>query len=73
MARSRSSEQITVECPGCGRCYGAWTSGAADVDFDPAIGDPGYLRGVCTTVCPHCGYADCLGGGATAERELWHG
>jgi hypothetical protein len=73
VARSRSSEQITVECPGCGRCYSAWTHGAADVDFDPAIGDPGYLRGVCTTVCPHCGYADCLGGGTTAERELWHG
>ena len=71
MAGSRTSDQITVECPRCGRCYGAWTHGACDVDCDPAIGDPGYLRVACTTVCPHCGHADCLGRGASAEHELW--
>jgi hypothetical protein len=72
VARSEASEQITVECPRCGRCYGAWTHGAVDVDCDPAIGDPAFLRGACTTVCPHCGHQDYLGRGVTAEHELWH-
>jgi hypothetical protein len=42
------------------------------VDCDPAIGDPGFLRGACTAVCPHCGHQEHLGRGITAEHELWH-
>ncbi len=71
MAASHSSEQITVECPRCGRCYRAWTHGSADVDFDPALGDPGWMRAACTTTCPYCGAGDCHGPGAQPERSLW--
>jgi len=57
----RPAERLILECPGCGRCYEEWPATAPDLALDPELADPGYLRFVASTTCPHCGHTACRG------------
>ncbi len=67
---ARSAERLTVECPKCGQVFETWALGAPDLDFDPDLGDPGWVSAASAATCPHCGGTSCCSGLA-AEREAW--
>jgi len=66
---ARSAGQITVECPGCGRCFSDWAPSAGEVDFDPELGDPGYVSSFSACTCPNCGRQVFVGGPLPPEHE----
>lgn len=70
MPLTARADQITAECPRCGRVYENWALGTPDLECDPALGDPGWIRAASDTTCPHCGQTSCCSGLA-AERERW--
>ena len=45
-------EEITVECPKCGRSYEDWYRASVNLDLDPL--DDEYLESCSTAKCPHC-------------------
>ncbi|SVD42145.1 uncharacterized protein METZ01_LOCUS394999 [marine metagenome] len=45
-------EDITVECPKCGRSYEDWYRASVNLDLDPF--DDEYLESCSTATCPHC-------------------
>ena len=45
-------EEITVECPKCGRSYEDWYRASVNLDLDPF--DDKYLGNCSTATCPHC-------------------
>jgi len=55
------SESITVECPKCGDHFQDWWRPCANLEFDPELGDPGYLDCAAIATCPHCGETIRLG------------
>lgn len=65
-----AAERLTVECPKCGKVFETWALGAPDLDFDPDLGDPGWVSAASAATCPHCGGTSCCSGLA-AEREAW--
>ena len=73
---ARSAERLTAECPRCGQVFETWALGAPDLDFDPELGDPGWVSAASAATCPHCGDTSCCSGslpsarpGATSEEE----
>jgi endogenous inhibitor of DNA gyrase (YacG/DUF329 family) len=67
---ARAAERLTVECPHCGQTFDTWAMGTPELDFDPAVADPGFLSAASAATCPHCGDTSCCSGLA-AEREAW--
>ena len=57
-----AGEQITMECPRCGATFDVWPQSAPVLDFDPALGDPGWLASHAAATCPECGESACCGG-----------
>ena len=45
-------EEITVECPKCGRFYEDWYRPSVNLDLDSF--DDEYLESCSTATCPHC-------------------
>jgi hypothetical protein len=66
---SRSADEITLECPGCGRCFVEWVETSRPLDFDPELGDPGFVSAVAVCSCPGCGYQVPIGGPLPPEHE----
>ena len=56
-----ADHQITVECPRCGATYEVWPQSAPVLDFDPALGDPGWVASHAAVTCPECGKSSCCG------------
>jgi hypothetical protein len=67
---ARAAERLTVECPRCGQAFDTWAMGMPELDFDPAVADPGWVSAAAAATCPHCGATACCSGLA-AEREAW--
>jgi hypothetical protein len=65
---ARPVGEITVECPGCGRCFTDWTP-VVEVDFDPDLGDPGFVSSTAACTCPQCGHQVLIGGPLPPEHE----
>jgi endogenous inhibitor of DNA gyrase (YacG/DUF329 family) len=57
-----AGQQITVECPRCGTTFSVWPQDAPVLDFDPQLGDPGWIRSHAEATCPECGKSACCGG-----------
>jgi endogenous inhibitor of DNA gyrase (YacG/DUF329 family) len=57
-----AGEQITVECPRCGATYEVWPRNEPVLDFDPQLGDPGWVASHAAATCPECGKSSCCGG-----------
>lgn len=66
---ARSPGQITLECPRCGRCFADWAPIADEVDFDPELGDPGFVTAEAERSCPDCGCQVPVGGPLPPEHE----
>jgi predicted metal-binding protein len=66
---ARSAAEITLECPGCGSCFVAWAEPAGEVDFDPELGDPGFVSAISVAVCPDCGTQVPIGGPLPPEHQ----
>ena len=53
-----------------GRSSRPGRSATPDLDFDPAVADPGWMAAASSATCPHCGATERCSGLA-AEREAW--
>jgi hypothetical protein len=47
-------ESVTVRCR-CGHVFQDWIRQSVNLDLDPGLGDPEYLRDCASAVCPSCG------------------
>jgi endogenous inhibitor of DNA gyrase (YacG/DUF329 family) len=58
-----AGDRVTVECPGCGRCFDAGPRAAfasgLELDVDPELADPAFLSAAAGAPCPHCGHVAC--------------
>jgi len=62
-------EEVTVECPKCGRSYSTFYRGSMNLELDAF--DEEYVREMSTGTCPDCGHAVELGALVVERDGTW--
>ena len=63
-------EEVTIECPKCGRSYQTFYRGSMNLELDPQFDDD-YIREMSTGTCPDCGGVVELGSLVVEPDGTW--